>query len=316
MTRNFLKLIAFFAFCILFTNCDEVFDKDIESDKVQLYSPANNITIAANKVVFKWNALDGAVKYRLQVVSPSFSSISNVLTDTIITSTQFSLVLKKGTYQWTVTAINNTAKAYSDTLSLSIIQTADLTNSTITNTYPSGVISYAANSFNWDVLYGSKSYIISIWKNQFQTGTLIDKDTVTTNSFTTSKTLTDGTYVWAVKAINDSTETQYTKTTITIDTSIPNTPVLTSPDDATSITTTSITLKWTSGTDLVAGTTRTDSLYIANNSNFTDATVKLVAGGSSTETITEAGTYYWSVKTVDAAGNLSQRSLIRSFTKK
>lgn len=311
-------ILSIFILCsALLNSCDEVFDKDIEGDKVQLYSPSNNATITSNNALFKWNALDGAVKYRLQVVSPSFSSVSNVLADTIITGTQFSLVLRKGSYQWTVTAINNTAQAYSDTLSLTIIQTNDLTNSIVANTYPKGVIASTANNFSWDAVFGAKSYSVSIWKNQFQSGTLIDVATVTTNSFTTTKTLADGTYVWAVKATNDSTETQYTKTSITIDTSIPNAPTLISPADKYTLLTSenSINLNWTSGTDIVAGTNRTDSLYISKNIDFSYATTKIVTGGSSVETITEAGTYYWSVKTVDAAGNVSPRSTSRSFIK-
>jgi hypothetical protein len=300
---------------MVLVSCNDVFDKDIENNKVQLYSPSNNVTIGANTVLFKWNKMEGATKYRLEVVSSSFTSISSVIVDTIITNTQFSKSLTKGNYQWTVTAINNTAKAYSDTFNLKVIQSSDLSSSTISNTYPTGTIAVSPNTFSWDAIHGAKAYIVAIWKNQYQSGSLITSDTVTTNSFTTSKTLSDGTYVWVVKAINDSTETAYTKTTITIDTSAPNAPTLSSPESGTSITGTSVTLQWTTGTDLVSGTARRDSLYIATNNQFTNASIKLVSGGSSTETISTAGTYYWRVRTYDEAGNASAYSSTRTFIK-
>lgn len=314
---NLNKIIFALIFCstMIIVSCNDIFDKDIENNKVQLYSPSNNVTVGANTVLFKWNKMDGATKYRLEVVTSSFSSIKSVTVDTIVTTTQFSLSLKKGNYQWTVTAINNTAKAYSDTFNLNVIQSSDLSSSTVANTYPNGTIAASANTFSWDVIYGAKAYIVAIWKNQYQSGSLIASDTVTTNSFTSNKTLSDGTYVWVVKAINDSTETAYTKTTIIIDTSAPDTPTLTSPESGTTVTGTTVTLKWTTGADLVSGTTRRDSLYIATNSLFTNASIKLVSGGASTETISTAGTYYWRVRTYDEAGNASAYSSTRTFIK-
>ena len=229
MRLKVIKLVAIVCLCLVYCSCDEIIDKDISGKKVTLYSPGNNVTITTNTVLFKWNPLDGAAKYRLQVVSPTFGSIASIMVDTIITTNQFSLALnKKGSYQWTVSATNNTATAYSDTLTLTVVLSGDLSQSTISNLYQTNAISSKDITFIWDKVYGAKSYVFVLWSPAWQSGSIVKTETITTNQYTMSN-LGEGTYAWGVKAINDSTESLYSNRSITIDTTNPGTPTLTAP---------------------------------------------------------------------------------------
>ncbi len=117
------KILIYISLLLGTFGCDEVFDKDIADEKVSLFAPANNTEIIASgdtAILFKWNELEGAKNYQIQIVSPSFQAPVLALTDSLVTKTQFSTSLSAGKYQWTVTAINNTAKAYADTFSITI----------------------------------------------------------------------------------------------------------------------------------------------------------------------------------------------------
>jgi hypothetical protein len=315
MKLKVFKFVAIVSVCIAFCACDEIIDPDISNKKVSLYSPSDSVTITANTVLFKWNALEGAAKYRLQVVSPSFSAIATVLADTIITNTQFSLALSKGSYQWTVSAINNTATAYSDTLSLTVALSGDLSLSTVTNLYPKNAIASKNISFSWDKVYSAKKYIVAIWNPSWQVGTQII-DTVTTNQYSITD-LAEGSYEWGVKAYNDSTETTYSHFPLIVDVTVPILSTLSSPADQFIQSSTSVTFEWTRAPD--SGSSLYDSLFVATDNLFNTTTTYLVkekfTGTSTTQTITNTGTIYWRVRTCDAAGNKSVYSATRSFTR-
>lgn len=303
MKLKIIKIVAILTVCIAYSACDEIIDPDISNKKVTLYSPGDGVTITSNTVLFKWNALEGAAKYRLQVVSPSFSAIVSVLADTIITTTQFSLALSKGSYQWTVSAINNTASAYSDTLSLTVALSGDLSQSTVSNLYPKDAIGSQDITFGWKNVYSADSYIFEIWSPAWQSGSIIKKDTISVNEYTLSN-LNEGSYAWGVKAINDSTETPFSHYSIIVDTTAPGKPTLIAPTDASSTSSTSVTFQWTRVTD--TGSTLSDSLFVARDSLFSDCLIEnRITSTSSTETLTTTGTYYWRVRTYDAAGNKS-----------
>ncbi|MBN1462687.1 MAG: hypothetical protein JXQ69_09375 [Paludibacteraceae bacterium] len=306
MKLKMIKLVAIVAICIAFCACDEIIDPDISNKKVSLYSPSDSVTITANTVLFKWNALEGAAKYRLQVVSPTFSAISSVLADTIITNTQFSLALNKGSYQWTVSAINNTAMAYSDTLSLTVALSGDLSLSTVSNLYPTNAAASKNITFIWDKVFSAKSYEFVLWSPSWQSGSIVKKETISTNQYTITG-LSEGTYAWGVKAINDSTETPFSNCSITIDVTNPLPPTLTTPAEASTTNSSSVTFQWTRATD--TGSTLFDSLYVATDEQFINCIVnRKMSSTSATENITTAGTYYWRVRTIDAAGNKSEYS--------
>lgn len=89
-------------------------DTDISGKRVAIVAPVNNTKITEGKVKFLWDELDGAERYRVTVVSPSFANASHAVHDAVIyrdslsMSYGFELELTPAQYQWSIQAFNNT----------------------------------------------------------------------------------------------------------------------------------------------------------------------------------------------------------------
>ena len=59
-----------------------------------------------NPVHFKWEEMEGASIYRLEIVSPSFASINQFLLDSLVVGTDFYLDLDSNEYELRLTAQN------------------------------------------------------------------------------------------------------------------------------------------------------------------------------------------------------------------
>ncbi|MBN2664641.1 MAG: hypothetical protein JXR68_13410 [Bacteroidales bacterium] len=215
MKSSFTHFICFLFLGSIVLSCDEIIDPDISKEKVFLFSPVDSATITTNAVLFTWDPVYGAAKYRLELVSPLYNKPVTVILDTFLTATQFSLQVTKGIYQWTVTAYNNTAIAYGDIYNLTVTQGTDLSQYTVLNLAPSDTLSNSTVTMLWDKVYSATGYIVSIWSPTWQRGVEEKKDTVYTNQY--NYTFKDGVYAWGVKAINDSTETKYSVCSLVID---------------------------------------------------------------------------------------------------
>ena len=102
-----VKLLGFFgALLLVFTSCKDVIEKNIEGDTPVIILPAAGDTIPFNPVHFKWEELDGATKYRVEIVSPSFSAIQSFVVDSVVTGTNFYFGLDSAQYEFRLTALN------------------------------------------------------------------------------------------------------------------------------------------------------------------------------------------------------------------
>ena len=79
MHRKTKFLIGLFAtlscLTLLLPACNDIIAKDISEETPVLILPGANDTISSNPVQFKWEEMEGATKYKLEVVHPSFSNI-------------------------------------------------------------------------------------------------------------------------------------------------------------------------------------------------------------------------------------------------
>jgi hypothetical protein len=106
------------SFCLLWMlliliwaeSCGEIIEPSIDKKNVHLLAPGNNYQSANNNVSFWFEAIDGALFYRLQVVSPTFDSIGVLVLDTLINTNKFMYTIEPGKYQWRVRAENNSSK--------------------------------------------------------------------------------------------------------------------------------------------------------------------------------------------------------------
>ena len=92
---------------ILFAvSCVDIFERDIQYDKVELFAPGDSLITTNKTNKFWWSTITGALWYELQVVSPDFSQVSSIALDTLLEKSNFQFTLQPGVYHWRVRAIN------------------------------------------------------------------------------------------------------------------------------------------------------------------------------------------------------------------
>ena len=287
---------------------------DLTNKSVQINSPVDNLKTTNNSLNFNWEVVDGADKYEFQIGQPKFDSLSKLAIDTTIISNKFTCVLKPGTYQWRVRAVNAASKSKFSIASFRIDSTSDLSSVRVTLKAPlSGFVqNFSITNFSWDKVYKAKKYRFQINEGQI-VDTIIESNTISYKIPAASNMVTS--FTWNVKAINDNSEGEYLATpfTITIDRKSPNTPGLLKPINNTTVTAVD-SLKWQRATDVV-----TDTLLISEDSTFsTKSSFRaeqnyLVLNDLQLSPNTSGNYYFWKIISYDAVGNPSQVSSRRKF---
>jgi hypothetical protein len=99
---------------LLAQGCAEAIEKDLSKRTVRLIAPSDGITTADSAgMTFAWDSLDGAYRYTLQVVRPSFDSVVSLVADTTVKGFFFTVpqLTVRGRYQWRVMGLNNTSSS-------------------------------------------------------------------------------------------------------------------------------------------------------------------------------------------------------------
>ncbi|MDP1801735.1 MAG: fibronectin type III domain-containing protein [Bacteroidota bacterium] len=301
---------------MIFISCSKDFIvKDIKNDYVTILAPANNVTTPNNTVTFWWEKLDGAQKYNVQIVKPTFLSVQQFIADTNVTGTKFILSLTPGTYQWRIRAVNNGGNSQYTTYNLTIDTSSNLSSQLVVAITPIDGYLTGTNavSFSWNAIASADKYEIQILNS---TSTTI-KDTITTNT-TYHSSFADGKYTWKVKALNDYSISQYnTPLSYTVDLTAPVSSILSYPANGSNVKDT-ISLKWTRVITNSTLDTKYDSLFVAFDSLFTNVASKMRIGTTSIKvnqlnpSLSVSSTtfpyYYWRVRSVDSVGNRSSFS--------
>jgi hypothetical protein len=305
--KNRIILISAFAL-LAFLACKKDFVvKDIKNDTVTVNAPANNLVTTTNKVTFWWEELDGAEKYNIQVVKPSFTSVISIIADTSLSGTKFDLTLQPGTYQWRIRATNNGGNTAWQTFNLKVDTTSNLNGLTVSTILPAGNFLTGSTrlNFSWNSLNTANNYQIVILNS---TNGVV-KDTTTTLTTYTYNFATQGAYSWKVRALNDFSISQYnTPLSFTIDLTAPSAPVLTSPTHNAIVTPTN-NLVWNR---VGAPDAKYDSIYVATDSAFTNVISKtktylqtLSINGLTNSPPATSTIYWWRLRSVDSVGNRS-----------
>ncbi|WP_458628636.1 fibronectin type III domain-containing protein [Winogradskyella sp. PC D3.3] len=99
----FCIVLALFSFA-----CEEILVvEDISQDTVAILAPTTDSVLAEGIISFSWSELEEAEQYRLQLATPTFENASQVLLDSLITTTSFSKTLEFGNYEWRIRAENS-----------------------------------------------------------------------------------------------------------------------------------------------------------------------------------------------------------------
>jgi hypothetical protein len=320
---EFMKIYCFIALAVvgLFTSCKEIISVNISSKTPVLILPKQDDTLQNNLVHFKWEELEGATSYRLQVVSPSFDDIDNYALDSVVTGTSNFFFLDSNQYEYKVTALNSGYESQPTEIVRFWIGTQNGGGSAQINLVSPAADTYFNESFggvfNWQNTSNVTSYEFSLRKGtSYASPTIILTESgIVTTQLTLQTPLDQGEYHWGVLGYKDGNLTTSLSTRrFYIDTVNPLPPTLVAPSGFVSAG--DLTFSWTNVSDPgVVNSPLTTYLQIAESADFSLGLVEeIVSSNSVIISITGSGTRYWRVQHIDAAGNVSSYSTIGQFT--
>ncbi|MDP2384980.1 MAG: hypothetical protein Q8M29_01295 [Bacteroidota bacterium] len=307
-------ILVLFIIMIAFSACQkDIIVKDIENETVTALSPPDGYNTPNNSITFWWEKVDGAEKYNIQIVSPSFSNIQQLITDSSVTTDKFTKVLTPGTYQWRVRATNNGGNTAWTTRTLTIDTSSNLTYSAVILLSPADSFYTSATSayLSWSPVSNATVYSLSI-------PGVINSTSYSTTAATISFP-TEGTYTWSVRAENSFSFSPYSSRKIFIDRTAPtSSPTLNYPISTTPTVPADTLMSWTTISESYK-----DVVLISDVSDFSNTikmdTVSSGSGSVRTYSISNisnpsGNTYHWKVKSIDRAGNVGNYGTSKSFS--
>jgi hypothetical protein len=294
---------------MLLFSCEEILlEQDISESNVELIAPANNSQFSTTTLSFSWQLVENATEYQLQIAKPNFTAPLQIVIDTLIQSNSFPTQLQIGQYEWRVRALNSGYSTPYSNRFFSILNNDDFQNNTVILTTPSNNLNsnIPAKTLSWQPLTGATNYQIQIIDSQ--SNSVVNQSLTNT---TYNHTFSEGLFSWKVRASNGTENTLYTARSILIDTTVPNIPILNTPANNSSTAETNISFSW--NRIPISGSVEIDHIYIYSNSALTNVVEEADATTPYSTTLT-TGTYYWRVKSLDAAANESNFSNTFSFT--
>ncbi|HEY3390350.1 MAG TPA: hypothetical protein VGK38_12300 [Prolixibacteraceae bacterium] len=311
MRKMTIRNITIFFALVLIAGCKTFFEEDISNQTVTLLSPGSGTETEIASQTFWWEKVEGASDYRLQVVTPSFESTETLILDTLISADKFTFTLYPSVYEWRVRAENSAWQTQWTKGQLQIYSTLDLTRQKVNLLSPGLIINTKSIRFQWDGVTNAKSYSIVAYKDQWDGISAVTSTKVDTTFF--ENELNDGKYVWGVKAKNSISETLYSQKTLIVDTTPPTVPDLSSPSDSSAFTNTKVSFTWSSS-DLTSGISQ-DTLKVFSDKSLTNLIKSVATDSKAAEiTFTNHAIYYWTVQSVDKAGNAGKTSDSFLFT--
>lgn len=309
-----LSVCIVLAFSWALSSCKEFIEPAIDKKKVTLNAPANQYQSTSYALSFWWDGVEDALSYRLQVVTPKFDSIGGLLIDTLIKSTKFSLTMEPGDYEWRVRAENGSSQTGYSTPGSFTVLPGSLTDQTLLLSSPgnNSLTSLTSVIFKWGSLYKATKYRFQIDSNNFADENTLIKDQVIPGQQFSFKFPKDQIYQWRVRAENETEQSKWSAINIiTYDATPPSKVILTLPENNAQVTK-PVALSWTTVASAV-----NYKLYVYKNDQTTplNSTFPLLLNVTnySFNTGNAGDRAYWKVTAVDAAGNESQPSDLRSF---
>ncbi|WP_146198854.1 fibronectin type III domain-containing protein [Pararcticibacter amylolyticus] len=309
MTAGILILVC------LFTSCSEFIEESIEDETVHLNAPADSAESNKYLQSFWWDPVEYARSYRIQIVRPSFDHAEELILDSLTKDAHYSYTLEPGTYQWRVRAENSGSKTGYSTHTL-IVHEASLGRQQVQLKSPAnGLVSNQPPfAISWYSLYGSTEYLLQIDRS---TGNFANEQDLLVNteiqnteySFNPTE---DRSYIWRVKAKNDTAESKWSAVySFAYDGTPPSKVSLRSPVNAVSVSS-PVTLQWDALSDAKKYQL---NLMKSDSSPYGPSFPVTVTGTSYVFTSTNRGEQVlWQVRAIDAAGNVGPYSDVRNFT--
>lgn len=294
---------------LVFCSCEEILlEEDISTSIVELLTPGENAVIESSTINFRWSEVEAATAYQVQIATPSFAAPQQIVTDVIIEENFYSEELPEGDYEWRVKATNsNYATAFSSK-AFTVGANEDFSDQQLNLFSPSNNLLSNKNiiTLNWGEIEGATMYRIQIVQN----GQVVQEKTTTGTHL--DVTFPEGQSTWKIRAENETENTLYSERGIFVDSVEPETPKLVKPADKADVEVPTVIFEWERGSN--PGSEEIDSIFIFSNWGLSELVLKDRVTTSYTTTLDREKTYYWFMRSYDAAGNIGDRSEVYSFT--
>lgn len=328
---SFFTLLAL-VLSMSLVSCKDFIATNISGKTPVLLTPVANDSTVSTPVSFNWEAIEGATKYRLIVVSPSFSAMKKYVLDTLVTKTSFSFALDSNQYELKLQAINAGYESQIlGPIKFKIGKAGSAQPATklklLTPTDGAFVNKNFDGKFSWEAITSGTNYEFELRKGESFTsgvnvftmdpGNTLDK-TLPSNLLP----LKAGAYSWRVIANAGTSYLTQSVGTFYVDTLTPNQPILQLPaNNALSVSIAdSVQFQWNNGTQVGTYQSPVSSIIeIASDQNFTTIVItKTLLATQSKKLVLSALTtgkqYFWRVSNKDGAGNQSLPSTVFQFT--
>jgi len=316
MNKSALYTLIFSAFVLIsISSCEDIFETDVTNQKVELLSPLDEWKTPKQNVLFVWSPNIDAQKYNLQIVEGSFAEVSCYIADTIVTLPKFENTLTPGNFEWRVAIINGESKSEWSYRKFTIEESKDITENKPVLIQPVNQAIIAKNNIElkWEELDGASEYRIEIHKNEWNGELVLGPKMI--DKITETVTLSDGEYTWGVIAENSTNKSLPATRTLTVDTTSPVVSTTVAPAEESNQISLNVVFSWTRAND--TGSPLSDSIFVSTTEDFKKTSVvinELTDNNTGyTATLPAKGTYYWRLKTIDKAGNMSGYSSIVKF---
>lgn len=275
-----------------------------------LTAPSNGSSTTDTTPTFSWNISSGAANYQIQV--DNNSNFSSPEIDQTTSGTGYTPVstLPPGIYYWHVRAQDSVGNwsAYSSSWTVTLvvcnvpgtpILVAPTNGSTTNNNAP---------LFDWNTASDATEYHFQLDDNSDFSSPSVSISVIDT--YYSPGTYSDKTYYWRVRGHNTASGCDIygsfsTTWTVTIDTTPPPVPTLSSPSNGSSSTDTTPTFNWNA-----SGGAVNYQIQVDNTSGFLSPEIDQTTNGITYTPATAllSGTYSWHVRAQDSAGNWSSYS--------
>lgn len=298
--------LFFTGLSVLWISCDEIlFVEDISEENVVLLAPLSDTEVSTGEVIFTWESVQDAESYHLQLATPNFENASQILLDTLLRKRSFSKELLKKEYEWRVRAENTSYQTAYTQAFFRVVESEGFANKLVVLTSPIDnlITNTATQEFTWQPLEDATEYRLQIGSPD-TAGTLLVDERLTTTSYTTS--LEEGTFTWQVRGQNSTQNTLYNSRSLWVDRTPPNPVTQQTPANNSTSTEATVRFRWERENE--PGSAEKDSLFVYAEEALNTLVFKAMGTDKSYEKEMEKGTYYWFVKSYDAAGNTNAAS--------
>ncbi len=297
--------VLMFLIIFFYGGCDDIIQTDISDEKVYLVAPSNNVQTNRANQIFLWEGVEDVKTYNFQVVTKAFDSIEQLVVDTFLTYDTYQIELLPGQYQWRVIGYNGNSSTDYEVFNLTIYEDIDISTLNVKLIDPSFEATNIDSdlAFNWSPVLQAENYTFEIRSSDWN-GNVYYQETNITNTSLTLETITEGDYVWGVKAHKGVNETAFATREITIDKTPPSKPILKSPMDSLTTNESSMSFRWAnSGNENYI----VDTLIIATDTAFNQIQGSFIIVNDTIYdyTFPSPGIYFWKVRAEDKAGNTS-----------